>query len=94
MKYSLSQFANAFTLPDILDICRNLFKVLLCKFPSDCKGATDNLEQKMSDIESYKEFTCENVDASAIPLTTPDPEIVDGDDDLPASEDVYLHRHF
>ena len=48
IKFALSLLANSFDYQDILEICSNLFKVLLSKFSSDCVDAKSYLDKKNS----------------------------------------------
>ena len=93
MKFSLSLLANSFHYQDILDTCRNLFKVLLSKFSSDCVDAKDYLDRKIeSDIDSYKELNCEDVNTSTSPISIDETEDVENEEELPVQEDVYLQQ--
>ena len=93
MKFSLSLLANSFHYQDILDTCRNLFKVLLSKFSSDCVDAKDYLDRKIeSDMDSYKEVNCEDVNTSTSPISIDETEDVENEEQLPVQEDVYLQQ--
>ena len=86
-----SLLANSFDYQDILETYRNLFKVLLSNFSSDCVDAKDYLDRKIeSDIDSYKELKCEDVNTSTTSISIGDTEDVENEDQLPVQEDVYL----
>ena len=85
--------ANSFDYQNILETCCNLFKVLLSKFSSDCVDAKDYVDRKIeSDIDSYKELKCEDVNSSTTSISIGDTEDVENDDQLPVQEDVYVHQ--
>ena len=95
IKFSLSLLANAFTYPDILDICKHFFTILLCKFSRDCKESREHLEERVaSDIESSKKLKGDTINNSDWTSGVSETVVADTDNELPAKEDVYLGAYF
>ena len=53
MKYCMSLLANAGTLGNIIEICENIFKVLLSKSKSKFCEAKQFLDMKIATIETF-----------------------------------------
>ena len=96
MKYCMSLLANAGTLSDIIEICENIFKVLLSKSISKCSEAKQFLDIKIATIETFIKESL--VSMSSMPSSTSDKdssnmtsETMDMDR-YPVYEETYLQQ--